>query len=111
MGQGADMELDSLDHVALAVSDVQRSIRWYQDVLGLKRAFEEAWHDYPAVLLAGDSGVALFPSRGAPIQAEGTLRAVAHVGFRTSRRGFEAAREQLSANGISFRESDHAISW
>jgi catechol 2,3-dioxygenase-like lactoylglutathione lyase family enzyme len=105
------VELESLDHVGLAVADVQRSIRWYEDVLGLKRAFEEAWHDYPAVLLAGDSGVALFPARGAPVQSAGSLDALPHVGFRTSRRGYEDAKRQLRAKGIEFRESDHRIAW
>jgi catechol 2,3-dioxygenase-like lactoylglutathione lyase family enzyme len=44
------MELEALDHVGLVVSDMARSIRWYQQVLGLRRAHEEAWGDFPAVL-------------------------------------------------------------
>jgi catechol 2,3-dioxygenase-like lactoylglutathione lyase family enzyme len=30
------VELEALDHVGLVVSDVARSVRWYQDVLGLR---------------------------------------------------------------------------
>jgi len=44
------MELEALDHVGLVVSDMARSIRWYQQVLGLRRAHEEAWGDFPAEL-------------------------------------------------------------
>jgi catechol 2,3-dioxygenase-like lactoylglutathione lyase family enzyme len=56
------MELEALDHVGLTVTDVARSVRWYQEVLGLHRAHEEAWGDFPAVLEAnGSGGVALFP--------------------------------------------------
>jgi len=55
------MELEALDHVGLTVTDVARSVRWYQEVLGLRRAHEEAWGDFPAVLEANGSGVALFP--------------------------------------------------
>jgi catechol 2,3-dioxygenase-like lactoylglutathione lyase family enzyme len=104
------MELESLDHVGLAVSDVKRSIRWYQDVLGLRRAFEDAWGEYPAVLLAGGSGVALFPARGEAIP-DGTLDSLAHVCFRTSRRGYEHAKSELAAAGVEFREWDHRVAW
>jgi catechol 2,3-dioxygenase-like lactoylglutathione lyase family enzyme len=44
------VELEALDHVGLVVSDMARSVRWYQEVLGLRRAHEEAWGDFPAVL-------------------------------------------------------------
>jgi len=37
------MELEALDHVGLVVSDTARSIRWYSEVLGLRRAREEAY--------------------------------------------------------------------
>jgi catechol 2,3-dioxygenase-like lactoylglutathione lyase family enzyme len=53
------VELEALDHAGLVVSDMSRSVRWYQEVLGLRRAHEEAWGDFPAVLEANRSGVAL----------------------------------------------------
>jgi catechol 2,3-dioxygenase-like lactoylglutathione lyase family enzyme len=81
------MELEALDHVGLTVTDVARSVRWYQEVLGLRRAHQEAWGDFPVVLEANGSGVALFPrDDGEPPPAD-PLR---HVAFRTSRRGLEA---------------------
>ena len=43
------MQLDALDHVGLAVSDMAASIEFYQGVLGLTRAHEATWGDYPAV--------------------------------------------------------------
>src|SRR5512132_3727426 len=83
------VELEALDHVGLVVSDVARSVRWYQEVLGLRRAYEDAWGDFPAVLEAGGSGVALFPNEdGRPVPVDDPMR---HVGFRTSRRGLVAA--------------------
>jgi catechol 2,3-dioxygenase-like lactoylglutathione lyase family enzyme len=105
------MDLETLDHIGLVVSDVDRSIRWYQDVLGLERMYEAAWRDYPAVLVAGTSGVALFPPRGTPIQETGSLDGTVHIGFRTSRAGFEDAKRELAERGIEYRESDHKISW
>jgi catechol 2,3-dioxygenase-like lactoylglutathione lyase family enzyme len=102
------MELEALDHVGLAVSDVSRSIEWYQRVLGLERAFEDAWGSYPAVLVRGGSGVALFPARGEPIQPS-TFDSLPHVGFRASAQAYAQARSELQAAGIDFRESDHRV--
>jgi catechol 2,3-dioxygenase-like lactoylglutathione lyase family enzyme len=100
------MKLEALDHVGLAVLDVGRSIEWYQGVLGLERAFEEAWGSYPAVLVAGGTGVALFPVRGASIEPS-TFSSLPHVGFRVSARAYDEARAELEASGIEFREADH----
>jgi catechol 2,3-dioxygenase-like lactoylglutathione lyase family enzyme len=106
------MNLEALDHVGLAVSDVNRSVEWYQDVLGLERAFEEAWGSYPAVLVTPvtnglpGTGVALFPARGKHIEPS-TFSSLAHVGFRATKEQYEQAKAELEAQGIEFRESDH----
>jgi catechol 2,3-dioxygenase-like lactoylglutathione lyase family enzyme len=104
------MDIEALDHVGLPVVDIGRSAQWYQQVLGLQRAYEEAWGDYPAVLEKNGSGVALFPSRGEPIEPA-TFKSLVHVGFRVSRQGYEEARSELIAAGIDFRESDHEVAW
>jgi len=46
--------------IAIAVSDMDRSERFYREVMGLERVHEE-W-DPPRVLAAGGSGMALFPA-------------------------------------------------
>jgi catechol 2,3-dioxygenase-like lactoylglutathione lyase family enzyme len=102
------MNLDALDHVGLAVSDVDRSVEWYQRVLGLKRAYQDAWGSYPAVLVAGGGGVALFPAGGAAIPPS-TFDSLPHVGFRVSAPAFREARSELQASGIDFKESDHRV--
>ncbi len=102
------MRLETLDHVGLAVSDIDRSVEWYRRVLGLERVYQEAWDDYPAVLVRGGSGVALFPAGETHIEpsAFGSLQ---HVAFRTSRQALEEARSELRAAGIEFKESDHKV--
>jgi catechol 2,3-dioxygenase-like lactoylglutathione lyase family enzyme len=45
------MHLEQLDHVAIAVRDVERSVEWYRDVLGLERR-HEVWGSYPAMVCA-----------------------------------------------------------
>jgi catechol 2,3-dioxygenase-like lactoylglutathione lyase family enzyme len=107
------MQLEAFDHVALNVSDLERSTRWYQEVLGLRRAYAEAWPNYPIVLQVGGSGVALFPARhggeARPLDAEGVT--MQHLAFRTSRESFESAKSDLGDRGIGFAERDHGISW
>jgi len=103
------MELEALDHVGLTVADVPRSVRWYQEVLGLRRAHEEAWGDFPAVLEANGTGVALFPRDAEdPARSPDPLR---HVAFRTSRRGLDAAKAELRARGVAFEERDYGVAW
>ena len=107
------VELEAFDHVAFRVSDLDRSTRWYQDVLGLRRAYAEAWPNYPVVLEAGGGGVALFPATSSGEAGDpGTeLVAMQHLAFRTTREHFEAAKDELRERGIEFAERDHGISW
>jgi catechol 2,3-dioxygenase-like lactoylglutathione lyase family enzyme len=104
--------VNRLDHVALTVRDVQRSIAWYRDVLGLERRHEQAWGDYPVMLFAGDTGLALFEERGpvsdAPDSRGATI--MRHVAFQVDRVNFVKAQETLRERGIEFDFQDHAIS-
>jgi len=106
------MNLEALDHVGLAVSDMDRSMEWYRNVLGLERAFEDAWGTYPAVLVTPGAnglpgtGVALFPARGEHIEPS-SFSSLAHVGFRATKEQYEQAKAELESRGIEFRESDH----
>jgi len=57
-----NIEIEFLDHVAIRVADMDASAKWYEKVLGLKRYQLPEWGDYPIFLLAGKSGIALFPA-------------------------------------------------
>ena len=79
------MELEMLDHVALTVTEVEEAAQWYEDVLGLRRVFAEEWGDYPAMLVAGSTGVALFPTSAAETVGDGSRRRAASTpGPRTN---------------------------
>jgi catechol 2,3-dioxygenase-like lactoylglutathione lyase family enzyme len=98
-----------LDHVAIAVEDVERSQRFYGEVLGLERA-HEAW-DVPIVMAANGSGVAIFDKELHPGDGDGQPDVrILHIAFRVDREGFEHAREELTAQGLEARFSDHGIS-
>ncbi len=101
-----------LDHVAIAVSDVERARGFYEQVLGLERTHTE-W-DVPVMMSAAGTGIALFgkelhPS-SVPDDAEPPAIRVLHVAFRVDRHGFEDAREALSQAGVATHFSDHGIS-
>jgi len=99
-----------LDHVAIGVADVERSRRFYADVLGFERA-HEAW-DRPVVMAAGESGVAIFDRHGEPAvygDAPPPAR-ILHIAFRVDREGLERARAELAERGLEVEFSDHEIS-
>ncbi len=101
-----------LDHVAIAAADVERSRRFYAEVLGLERA-HEAW-DVPIVMAAEGTGVAIFsrdrhPSP-TPEDAEPPATRILHIAFRVDREGFERARAELAERGLEVVFSDHDIS-
>ncbi len=41
------MQLEGIDHVAVGVRDVERSAKWYIEVLGFERLYEDAWGGVP----------------------------------------------------------------
>ena len=103
------LRVEGLDHVAMTVRDVARSVAWYQDVLGLERRYQEVWGDFPAVVGAGTTALALFPApvpEPAPPPGREVL-SVRHVAFRVDRETFERARSHLEARGLAPTFEDH----
>jgi catechol 2,3-dioxygenase-like lactoylglutathione lyase family enzyme len=101
--------VEGIDHVALTVRDVARSVAWYRDVLGLERHYEPTWGDFPAVVGAGTTALALFPARApAPGPPPGRdVLSVRHIAFRVDREMFGRAAAHLEACGITPAFEDH----
>lgn len=107
------MKLECLDHVAITVRDPLTSMAWYEDVLGLERRFEEAWGDYPIVMLAGESGVAIFHASSADpdtVHDKQNTITMRHFAFRVDRENFGRAQERMRWLSVDFREEDHGVS-
>ena len=106
------MQLDGIDHVALAVRDVEEAAKWYADVLGFERRYEGMWDGIPTFIGKGNTAIALFPARGGnskPAARTGEIRML-HLAFRANRNGFLSAQEELKRRGIKFEFQDHEIS-
>src|SRR6185295_10032444 len=106
-------EIRQIDHVAFTVRDLEWSIAWYHDVLGLERRHEDVWGRVPAMMCAGDTGVALFPAAtsnpdAAPEHANTTV--MRHLAFQVDRDNFVRAQTELACRGIPFNFEDHQIS-
>ena len=106
------MELEGIDHVALAVRDVERSAKWYIEVLGFERLHEGMWNGIPVFIGKGTTAIALFPAISNAKSTSSTRPEVRmlHLAFRADHDGFLAAQEELKKRGIKFEFQDHEIS-
>jgi catechol 2,3-dioxygenase-like lactoylglutathione lyase family enzyme len=79
--------ISGIDHIVLCVSDVERSVAWYHEHLGLEAERLSAWRagDAPFVSLRVDAGTLIDLLADAP-----SGRNVDHVAFVTDRAGFDA---------------------
>ena len=105
-------QLEGIDHVAIAVRNVPRSVEWYRTVLRLERRHEDVWGDCPAIVGIGTTAIALFPVSGgepAPVPGRSAL-AMRHVAFRATAANFADAQQSLTRQGIAFEFQDHRIS-
>jgi catechol 2,3-dioxygenase-like lactoylglutathione lyase family enzyme len=109
------MTLEGIDHVALAVADVERSASWFLEVLGFERRFEGMWNGVPVFVGKGTTAIALFPRRESHDSATGEQRRpndvdMLHLAFRADRKSFLAAQEDLKRRGVPVDFEDHEIS-
>ena len=104
-------EVQGIDHVALAVRDIETSASWYQEVLGLKRMHEKLWGGVPAFVGVGKTALALFPVQGTnPEEPPGkNVIAMRHFAFRVDHANFVLAQSELKARSIAFKFQDHDI--
>lgn len=104
-----DFEIEFLDHVAINVRDLEISAEWYQRVLGLKKYKLPKWGEFPVFLLAGKSGVALFPAKSIDMPRDSTFRElkIDHFAFNLSKENFEKAAKRYTELKLDFTIKDH----
>ena len=92
-----------LDHIAIKVKDVEASAAWYVRVLKMKRFQPEEWKPFPVMVLAGESGLALFPQK----KGENISIQSLHIAFRIAPKDFDSLRMHLEQEGIELYFEDH----
>ena len=103
------MQLEGIDHVAMGVRDIERSAKWYIDVLGFERLHEGMWNDVPTFIGKGNTGIALFPASHEPKASAHREIRMLHLAFRANRENFIAAQRELQKCGVKFEFQDHEI--
>ncbi len=104
-------ELEGLDHIALAVRDVQRSAKWYVDVLGFERRYPGMWEGVPVFVGKERTAIALFPLGSDRTSTQPRAPgAMLHFALRADRKNFLATQRDLTSRGIAFHFQDHEIS-
>ena len=104
------MQLEGIDHVALGVRDIERSVKWYIEVLGFERLHEGLWNGVPTFIGKGNTGIALFPATHEAKPSARRETRMLHLAFRADHENFLTAQRELEKRGIKFDFQDHEIS-
>jgi catechol 2,3-dioxygenase-like lactoylglutathione lyase family enzyme len=90
------IETSGVDHVVLHVSDVERSKRFYTEILGMTVYREEEGQVF---LHTGQQGVALFRRPGgAPLTIGNALH---HLAYKAASGTYETLKEERERHGVA----------
>lgn len=90
------IQATGVDHVVLHVKDVQRSKKFYTEILGMTAYRED---DGQVFLHAGQQGVALFKKAGdAPLIAGSDLN---HLALNVASGTYETLKAELESHGVA----------
>lgn len=105
------IKVTELDHIVLNVSDIERSVKFYMDVLGLQAErldeFKAGKVGFPSVRINGDTIIDLFPVRGAgdrESQTEKRQGNLNHFCVVIGQQDFSGIVDYLARHGITVRE-------
>jgi glyoxylase I family protein len=105
------IRITELDHIVLNVSDIERSLKFYTEVMDLKPErldeFRAGKAGFPSVRINADTVIDLFPIQGArskPDDAEKTAGNLNHFCMVIGREDFSGIIDYLRENRIIIRE-------
>ena len=98
--------ITEMDHIVLRVSDVEESLRFYSEILGLEVERVEQWRAgevrFPSVRLNADTIIDLFASDQEPIGKEGAKNQD-HYCMVIEPTDMEALKAQFEAIGVEIQ--------
>jgi glyoxylase I family protein len=107
----AQIRITELDHIVLNVSDIDRSVKFYTDVLGLRaerlEEFKAGKVGFPSVRINADTIIDLFPVKSGAREKntgekpDGNLN---HFCMVVGKEDFSSIVEYLKANNVVIRE-------
>ena len=90
------IQTSGVDHIVLHVNDVERSKKFYTEILGMTVYRED---DGQVFMHAGEQGVALFKKEGdAPLIAGNDLN---HLALKVASGDYETLKGELQRNGVA----------
>jgi len=99
------MRLERLDHVSLNVTDRERSIAWYRNVLGLPQLNQPTEDDEPVFLGQPGLQFGLFQAQLQSPAREPESSGLRHVAVVVD--DLDSAQERLRSHGVEFNYEDH----
>src|SRR3989337_639577 len=105
------IKISELDHIVLNVGDIERSLKFYTGVMGLKAErldeFRAGKVGFPSVRINADTIIDLFPSQERQSRDKGgekTAGNLNHFCMVTGREDFAGIVDYLKENSIIIRE-------
>jgi catechol 2,3-dioxygenase len=98
--------VSQIDHVEVFVSDLDRALKWYGEVLGLQEV--RRWEPEPILIGAGDTYLALFLARSGLPNIQGTRPIPPpyrwhRVAWRVTAPGLSEAIRHLQSHSIKLK--------
>jgi catechol 2,3-dioxygenase-like lactoylglutathione lyase family enzyme len=94
------MDIEIFDHVAINVTDLERSAQWYKRVLGFKIV-----HKWTTTWMVGNEKmrIGLFHRpKATPVEDLDNKLAITHFAFLTDAKGFERVQKKLKRLKVPF---------
>jgi glyoxylase I family protein len=105
------IKISELDHIVLNVGDIERSLKFYTGVMGLKAErlddFRSGKVGFPSVRINSDTIIDLFPSQERQSRHSGgekTAGNLNHFCMVTGKEDFAGIVDYLKENSIAIRE-------